>query len=151
MVIWTWCKLLTPFSGVKFKFSKNHGSERNLAGAFRIHIATPPSNIGPFGPPSPSPQGPKNFKNGAFQLKIAIYRPFFSKMDSTFFWASNSVYICLMQKKIEIQKFLFLRLEFIVFFVSGAPLKNFTRQKNSFQKTKVVVLTWTPHAQKSLF
>ena len=47
-----------------------------------------------------------------------------------------------MPKKIEIQKFLLLRLEFIVFFALWAPLKNFTRQKIYFWKTKVVVLTW---------
>ena len=37
-----------------------------------------------------------------------------------------------MQKRIEIRKFLLLRLELIVFLTSGAPLKNFTKQKKIF-------------------
>ena len=46
-----------------------------------------------------------------------------------------------MQKKIEIQKLLLLRLEFIVFFAPMANLKKFTRQKKIFFETKVLDLT----------
>ena len=46
-----------------------------------------------------------------------------------------------MPKKIEIQKFLLLRLEFIVFFAPMATLKKFKRQKKIFLETKVVDIT----------
>ena len=57
-------------------------------------------------------------------------------MGSGFLWALTSVNRWLMQKKNEIQKFLLLRLVFIVFFASVAPLKNFTRQEKIFFKNK---------------
>ena len=47
-----------------------------------------------------------------------------------------------MQKKIEIQELLLLRLESSMLEAPGALLKNFTKQKIFYVKTKVVVLTW---------
>ena len=63
-------------------------------------------------------------------------------MCSSFLWAFTSSIRCVILKKNEIQKFLLLRLEFTAFWRFLALLKNFTKQKKNFLKTKVVVLTW---------
>ena len=61
----------------------------------------------------------------AKNLQMAISRPFLPEMSSTFFWGLLGPIPCLMQKEIEICENLLLRLEFTVFSLPGAVVKNF--------------------------
>jgi len=56
---------------------------------------------------------------------MAISRPFLPQMSTTFLWGLLGPIPYLMQKKIEICEILLHRLEFTVFSLPGAVVKNF--------------------------
>ena len=70
------------------------------------------------------PEGRKVEPPRAKNLQMAISRSFLAEMGSNFLWGFWSPNICLEQISIEIRETLFLRLEFTVFSILGAVVKN---------------------------